>query len=418
MCDLHNDIMQKKKEINEKFKQIGSNAPSRKYQNACDALPLDRHQICNKLSQRLTIGTKEQQPYKLTKRHAITQYLDVNTENKDHLVTVQLIAALNDNVPIYLHPPHVIYYKGYIYKAVGKQQPTKRFQCFHACCGATIQLDPRDQTIYCEHTILHQDHQKTSNIKQQIIHDLIEYEIKTCVSMDTSTIQGLPRQHYERIKRKYLNKLPITDLRNFKPYEAMESNLHKYKPITNKLTSTGLSNYIQIKWKETLSQYCSSNTIRKKYEEQIITEFRSKSMLLTFMDSLRIFFTATAFGGDGTFNTRPQFLKVIEQLNSGIKITKATTRHKEHAQVFKIYAYHQYPTRSGRNIIKSYLVAIALLEDKKQATYEWMYKQLLHHVKQYYPMEDSKLKQYISDFEDSQRLAYEASKFQKEWGIE
>ena len=363
----------------------------------------------NETLQRLIITGKLTPKYsRMRQMNTMTQYLPIiMDEQQDNFVNFQIILALKKNIPILTFNPGVILWNGFIFKRHGKRN---RYKCRHKGCKYSLIHNEQDHIIYWSNK-MHHNHSNCPNnhvvhetngcnsctdkkYKHILIFQLLKIELLTMVSKEVDPHTNTPKRLYNNLIKKYAYKIPLLDLSRFSSYISIHKNLYKHKKITNKLTSLNTHDYFQNKFSSTLIQYAPLRSSRCKLKNKLKWKIKGQSLLFTHYDLLRIFFSAVAIGADGTFNIRPQFIKI----NGG--------RFKPHQQVFKVYAFYQYKSRDGGYVVKSYLIAIALLESKDTDIYKWLYTQLLTWGDQFGLIDHMNFEQYICDYEKSQRNGF------------
>ena len=322
-------------------------------------------------------------------KNKLPYYIKINKTSKEFFKIIQIILASNNNIPILMDNPNSIYWNNYIYKSMGRNT---RYKCTYRNCNYAIKLDERDNAIYTIDNNNHCPHCFIHNYKLKLVYELMKIELKNNVMMEPSPDTITPKIHYNRILKKYNNKIPLLNLDDFTSFQSIKSSLYKIKRITHTLTSVNIQSFFDDKFEFVLGEYSPSANRRKMIKESLKYNIYNNNVILTRNELLKIFFKALVVGGDGTFSIRPQF------------ILKNGHRAYIHEQVFKLYAYYSYDTLNNETIVKNYLVAIAILDDKKQSTYEWMYGVIFKWCEDL--QINCNIKQYICDFEKAQREAF------------
>ena len=329
-----------------------------------------------------------------TKSH-IPCYLSIDVlENAfDHSRNVQRVLGVHDNILIYSNYPNRVYWNGGIFKSIGRTN--NNFQCHVLGCKATIAYCAADNGYHTQKTFAHKSNDCMNSINRfQLVHHLLKQEMYYNISHEPSPQDITPRMHYDRIIQKYDRSMPLMDLCHFPPFHAIESSLYKKKPITYKLTATGCKQFFDTEFDRVMNAFARSKSMRNQVKDKIFYEVDKDNVLLTRKELLILFFESAAVGGDGTFNIRPVFLR----LEGG--------RFKQHEQVYKIYAYRTYQSKSGDIITMCYLIAVALLTSTDASVYVWMYKTLAMWYEQLGLINNQQIQQFVHDFERAARNAF------------
>lgn len=330
-------------------------------------------------------------------RSFYSRFLPIRPKKSRNFVHFQVILSLKEHIPILLKKPKKLYVNNTILRC---QSKSNRYECVTDGCNFAITRNIR-------HNILHYDsftpHISEAcikpNWKHELIYDMIKNELYKNVLAEQSPMITTPRHHYNQIITKYQYQIPFLDLSRFPSYERIHKTIHNYKLIKHKLTSIDMKDFMDNKFREVIARYCSSAWARELLLSKLRYNVKDEDFIFTNSDLLWIFFQSLAIGADGTFNIRPQF----------VDWRKGAGRFTRHSQVFKVYAFYEYPTTNGLRVLKSYLIAIALLKNKTKESYQWVYNTLLQWGKDLNYINKKKFTQYMSDFELPQRQGLSAA---------
>ena len=324
---------------------------------------------------------------------AVNGYLPVyiNENNGcDYFQIVQMILAINTKYPILLDSPHAVYWNYHIYKAIGRYN---RYKCIN--CNLVVKFNECTNCLYTTNDHVHFVSCHKKYYKQILVQFLIEKEILNNMGKWQLNHQITPKIIYDAGILKYQNRFPTLLLYRISSFPAMKSNLNKQKKLISPFQAKSIKEYFDEGFTKTLQQYCLSPTILKQFRSNLLHEIAHNSLLLTHKKLIAIWLNGIAMSGDGTFNIRPKF------------INPNTKQHfKDHAQVFKIYAIYKYKTKAkhkGISVIKSYLIAIGILDSKDNKIYEWVFKTLSNWAQKLNLLQNNNLSVYICDYERSQR---------------
>ena len=349
------------------------------------------HLICSRSSvPRQSMQSIRPRKYTKTLRNFIT----IDSENKtDFFEECQLILAVNKNIPLHLTKPSRIYCNNHMYKGSGR---STRFECPAKDCKKAIEYVQQTNTFTSDPNQLHTEKCMNIMYKQQLINVLIKLEIYHNIRTDASISINI-RNHYDRVKQRYLNQFPGMNLQLFPCFEYIASSLRKQKPKTLPLKSCDVTSYFHSDFNKTLMSFCPSRTQMLTLRNNLLYARQNESVLFSTKDLINVIGKGIAVGGDGTWNVTPMFA-----------VPNTNRRRAIHEQVFKVYSFHKYESKDKAVIIKSYLVAVALLSDKAQTSYEWIF----NNIKDWYLQhtlhtEPNNLNDYICDFEVAQRNAWQ-----------
>ena len=342
----------------------------------------------------------------------LTYCLTINSElNCEFFQDVQLILAVNHNIPIVLLKPKRIYWNGNVYIAEGRDNDEEtRYCCNNTDCDVAVERDNVARSIHYDPTKKHL-HIPNAEYKYNLINELLKQELIYTVASDNSVVSNVLSDHYHKLVRKYRYQFPCMTMHDFPPFDYLQSTLSKHK--TNKLclTSHDVSEFIKNKLPQILTMHCPSATIGNFLKNDLVVEGEEDALFMTRYSLLNILLSADALGGDGTWNIRPQFLM---RGPKGCRQSKV-----KHRQVFKLYALKSYRTKqkiatggTDRYITKtqSYLIAVCLLMKKKKKDYKWVFSRLKAALHVCNPNAKTlhKMESYICDFESAQRRAWES----------
>ena len=314
----------------------------------------------------------------------------MNVNNINNFRNIQLVMALNPSIPIIINEPCRIYWNNQIYFQLGKKG-------YYKCIDCKVNVKLYNEIIYTqkEQNQSHQCCEKRS-YKQDLVYLLMEKELAETIKAHRYNEGMTIRQHYNMLINKYQHKLPNLDLRNFRHFKYMSSNLRKIKGVTNPNKSTNLKHYFEKEFDKTLKNFVPSQIHRKRYQEELLYEIDHDSVLISNRQLMKILFRANTMGSDGTFNIRPKFKFVKEN----------KTRYKsQHAQIYKIYGMYEYKDKNDKKVINSYHVAMGILKSKEEQIYVWTNNTIINWAKDMNLMDKSLLQSYICDFEQQQRTA-------------
>ena len=342
-----------------------------------------------------------------TRTFSRTNWILINCDKHNYYEDVQCVLAIDtQRTPIILTEPRQIYFRGQIFRRDGGDKASQgfgRYVCkesnnIERRCTANIWFEEEDSIMYMQVNLENKHVDNNCCISQQklkirLINQLIYNEIKNHVKMHNTHIN--PRHEYNRIIRKYTHQFPNFDPSEINPYESMQHKLRKEIRNVQALRHSTVASYISDPYgfTKTLNYYCPSASQRKKVKEQTIIKQHDDNLFITNTELMQIFFSAAGFAGDGTFNIRPVFLKP----------NSLRGRYKIHLQVFKIYAFFKYKTKNNEKVIKSYLIGVALLKNKKQEVYKWLFTQIRIIATEHSCATEHQMFLYMSDFEDAQR---------------
>ena len=323
-------------------------------------------------------------------------YLPIDCKQIDQIVQIQAVLALNPFIPIALikdrnfNPiPYQIRWADHVFSKLGRDS---NFKC--TCCNNSITLEKTDQSIYypdCLELTINTNYKSRTPSKLLTVYKLIECEIKNEIKYGRTTPQYTVINVYDSVVNKYNGLLPSLNMHFFKPAAAITS-LRKWITNTNKLKSQDVADFFTNRLDSIIQQYHDSPIMQIMLMNDLLYSYQDNNLVITKKSTLEIFYNAFAGGGDGTFAIVPKFLQV------------ATGYHRTlHYQVFKIYAFYQYTSKTKKKEIVSYPIAFALLSGRDTEAYEWMFTVILNWGKKYNLIKYGQLQQYICDFEKAQR---------------
>ena len=319
------------------------------------------------------------------------QYLRIKQDKPDHWFDIQLILSINKRIPIIYESGNAtkreisrIYFGSHIYKT-----HSNSYKCQ---CGSQMLFDQGEQMLYTTTKQPIIDCPLNHPCKEILSFQLINHEICHNVGLTTNNLSNNIKIHYGNAMFKYRHKFPGFDLSNFPSFENIKSNLKKKKTITDPLEAQSVQDYFENYFEKTLSQFCPSATNYELLDKDVLRAVQDDSFVVSRKELIRILFSSDCIGSDGTFNIRPKLL------DGG----RAKHRHR---QVFKIFALNTYKTKRDRNVTRSYFVAMAVLHSADTDIYKWVYNILLEWAADMNLEDHCPVKQYICDYEKSQRNA-------------
>ena len=358
---------------------------------------LDVHTVKDLVVKSIVSVPVPQNQYRRKYSNPITKYIKLDIDNVDNFQNIQLILALNKQIPIVINNPRRIYWNDHVYKEVRKKG---NFQCSNSKCTYTIKLN--QDVIYTmpSDTIRSQQYShilcKEPLHKQNLIYLLMKRELIETIKSYKDHDQIKIRQYYDLLINKYQFRLPQLNLDMFEPFKYMEQTLRQNKGITRPNNAKNLHHYFAEEFKRTMRNFVSSYNHENTYINDLLYVLNDNNVLMSNKKLLRILFKSIVMGSDGTFNIIPKFK---HEENNKIRY------RCQHHQIFKIYGLHQYSDKKKKKITISYLIAIAILSSKERKLYEWINNTLLKWGHDLNLLANTTLKEFICDFEYAQRAA-------------
>ena len=356
---------------------------------------LDVHAIKNLITTSMVNLPTPQDQYQRIYSHPITQYIKLDIDNIDNFQNIQLILALYKEIPIVIVNPCKIYWNGWVYKEVSKKGNYRCSKCpykikLHNDVIYTKQNDTMQSLDY-NHLLCMEP-----SYKQNLIYLLMKRELILTIKAYKDQDLVKIRQYYDLLISKYQYRLPKLDLEMFEPFKYMEQTLRANKGVTRPNNAENLKHYFKQEFQKTIQHFISSQHYTDFYMNDLLYKLNDNNVLISNKRLLSILFKSVVMGSDGTFNIIPKFK---HKDNNKIRY------RCQHHQIFKIYGMHQYLDKHKKKITVSYLIAMAILTSKERELYEWVNNCLLTWGEKLNLLKNCKLKEFICDFEYTQRAA-------------
>ena len=237
----------------------------------------------------------------------IQGYIPISLNEPDHFHDIQLILAINnDTIALKLNKtPNSIYYCNYQFNCITQDY----YRCTGPGCRVYISWVENNNGFRITNNHPHSRACFKPTNKRDLIYKLIKQEMYYNVSHEYD-IQCVPlAKHYRRIISKYEFRFPGLDLLYFPTMHHLQSSLKQKKQTTMKLTASSTAQFFNTQWDSILDCLASSYIQKQYLQSSIIKVCNNEAVLLSHKTLIKIFYSAKAWGGDGTFNTRPCFIK-------------------------------------------------------------------------------------------------------------
>lgn len=295
-------------------------------------------------------------------------HIELN-EKSDHFLLVQIVMALNSNIPIhFIAGNEKIYWKQHVFfKRTRSNSDIHTFHCNQkktckkTCCIAS------DNLLWHKQSIPHVD-AINALWRYDIINDILAHQMKhkcRCI-----TVLDTRRQIYDNVTKEYRGRIPYLQGDQFVPFDFVNPTLKRSTPKQDLHIADGIKSFIEHELETCIKQCIPSATNRKEYKKELLYAFDDdQNFIMTDYTLLKMLFDIDNWSGDGTFAIRPVFAASTK--------TRNNRRIVLHDQVFKLFAVKIYDTKDDAvKVEKAYLVAIGLLTGRKQESYDWFFQQI------------------------------------------